>query len=90
MPVQAQYNSRSGANKFLLLAQGLCRLVNIAAPTIQGRYPDRPALQAVLVAAQGVCALLPAAMDEKAIADSMDPAAFDPSDATVIPGQDAV
>lgn len=89
MPVQAQYNSRAGASKLLLIAGTLCRLVNLSAPIIRARYPDRTALLAVLTAAEGVCELLPAAQMEQAAADALDPAVFDPADATVIPGQDA-
>jgi hypothetical protein len=87
MPVQAEFNLRSGGNKFLLLAQTLCRLVNISAPVIQLKYADRPALLAVLEAAQSMCALLPAAQSEAAEADALSVDAFDPADETPLPGQ---
>lgn len=87
MPVNPALNSRSGMNKFLLLANTCCRLVNLSAPTIRARYADRPALLAALTAAEAMCDLLPAAMSEQATEDAMSPAAFDPSDETVIPGQ---
>lgn len=87
MPVKAQYHSRSGASKFITIAQTLCRIVSISAPTIRGRFPDRPALLAVLTAAEGVCELLPAAMDEQVTMDASGLPAFDPGDAAVIPGQ---
>lgn len=89
MPVQAQYNARSGGNKFLLLANTMCRLVRASGPIIRVRYADRPSLLAVLTAAESVCELLPAAMDEQATMDAMPAAAFNPSDATIIPGQKA-
>lgn len=89
MPVQAQYNARSGGNRFLALANTMCRLVRASAPIIRLRYADRTALLATLTAAEAVCDLLPAAMDEAAIADAMPPEVFDPSDATIIPGQNA-
>ncbi len=88
MPVDPSTTARSGASKFLILAQGLCRLVALSAPLIQARYPERTALQAVLTAAQGVCALLPAAQAEQAAADA-EGFVRDPADATVIPGQNA-
>lgn len=89
MPVQAQYNARSGGNKFLLLANTMCRLVRLSGPVIRVRYSDRTALLAVLTAAESLCDLLPAAMDEQAIADAMPNSQFDPADEVVIPGQDA-
>ena len=87
MPVAPQFNSRSGMNKFLLLAQTLCRLVNLSSGVIRARYPDRTALLAVLTAAEGVCALLPAALSEQATEDALSSEQFNPGDATVIPGQ---
>lgn len=90
MAVDPQYTSRSGASTFLRLAQGLCIVVSVAAPKIRARFPDRPALLAVLTVAEGVCELLPAAMSEQAAADAADLPVFDPSDATLIPGQDTL
>lgn len=86
MPVNPLFNSRSGANKFLLLAQTLCRVVQLSAPAIRARYPDRPALLAALVSAEAMCDLLAAANDEKIAMDDTG-VAFDIEDADVIPGQ---
>lgn len=86
MPVNPAFNLRSGGNKFLLLAQTLCRLTNASAPIIRARFSDRPALLAVLTAAEAVCELLPAAQAEQAEMDAMTPEAFDPADDAVIPG----
>lgn len=87
MPVQPQYNTRSGATQFLRFAQTLCRLVGAAAPVIRGRYPDRTDLLAVLTLAENMCALLPAAIAEAAAADAMTPEAFDPPASEPFPGQ---
>ncbi len=87
MPVDPQYTSRSGASTFLKIAQTLCRLVNISAPLIRARFSDRTALLAALTAAEAVCELLPAALSEQAAADAEELGTFDPSDATLLPGQ---
>lgn len=89
MPVAAEYNLRSGGNKFLLLAQTMCRLTNAAAPLIRAKYSDRPALLAVLTAAESVCAILPAAQAEQAEMDAMPSGNFDPIDEALRPGQRA-
>lgn len=89
MPVQAEFNSRSGGNRIMQLAQTMCRVVRVSAPIVRARYSGRPALLALLDATEAVCDLLPAAQMEQAAADALDAAAFDPLDATVIPGQDA-
>lgn len=90
MPVQPQYNSRSGGNQFLKFAQTMCRLVNLAAPTIRAVYPTRTALLACLTAAEGVCELLPAAMAEAADADALPANEFYPPQDEPIPGQPTV
>lgn len=87
MPVQPQFNTRSGATQFLRFAQTMCRLVNVAAPIIRARFPDRTALLAALTAAEAVCELLPAAVAEQAAADAMTPEAFDPPPEDLFPGQ---
>lgn len=89
MPNNPAYSSRSGASQFMRFAQTMCRLVNTASPFIAARYPTRVALLAVLAAAETVCALLPAALQEQAAADAMSASQFNPTDATIIPGQDA-
>jgi hypothetical protein len=90
MAVDPQYTSRSGASTVLKIAQTLCRIVGVSAPLIRARFPDRAALLAVLTAAESVCDLLPAAMSEQAAADAADAGTFDPTDATLIPGQDTL
>lgn len=87
MPVQPQFNTRSGATQFLRFAQTLCRLVGAAAPVIRGRYPTRTDLLAVLTLAENMCALLPAAIAEAAAADAMSEEAFDPPPEDLFPGQ---
>lgn len=87
MPVSAANNTRAGGSQFLAFANTMCRLTNLAAPTMRVRWAGRPAFIAVLDAALLVCELLPAAMDEKIVMDAEDLPAFDPSDETVIPGQ---
>jgi len=89
MPNNPAYSARSGGNQLLIFAQTLCRLTNASAPFIRARFPERTALLEVLTAAEGVCALLPAALQEQAEADALDPADFNPGDAVVVPGQDA-
>lgn len=89
MPVAPQYNSRSGGKQLIVVAQTLCRLVNAAAPTIQGRYSNRPDLLALLAACQAVCGLLPAAMDEQIAMDAADQPTFNPADGVTVPGQTA-
>lgn len=89
MPNNPAFSQRSGMNKFLILARALCVGVSVSAPAIRARYPSRTALLAVLTAAESVCDLLPAAMAEQAVADSLDAADFFIDDADVIPGQDA-
>lgn len=88
MPVQPENNTRSGGDKFLLLAATLCRLTNAAAPIIRARFAARPALLALLTAAEAVCELLPAAQSEQAEMDAFPPEDFDPADDVVLPGQD--
>jgi hypothetical protein len=66
----------------------MCRIVTALGPTIRARYPDRTALLAALTAAESLCPLLGDAISEAAVLDAAD-YTFDPSDATVIPGQDA-
>jgi len=90
MPVQPQYNSRSGGNQFLKFAQTMCRLVNTAAPTIRAVFPTRTALLALLTAAEEVCALLPAALAEAAEADAFPSNEFYPPQNEPIPGQPTV
>lgn len=87
MPTNPAANSRSGATQFMNFAKTLCRLTNIAAPTIRARFSDRPALLLVLTAAEGVCALLPAAIQEQYTMDQADAPTFDPPDDVTIPGQ---
>ena len=87
MPVKPQYNSRSGGNQFLKFAQTMCRLVNVAAPTIRAVYPTRTALLAVLTAAESVCEILPAALAEAADADAIPSNKFYPPSGEPIPGQ---
>lgn len=90
MPVDPQYTSRSGATTLLRLAQGLCLIVSVSAPKIRARFPTRTALLALLAATEVLCDLLPAAMSEQAAADAADAGTFDPSDATLVPGQDTL
>lgn len=90
MPVEPQYNSRSGGSQFLKFAQTMCRLVNVAAPTIRAVFPTRTALLAVLTAAEEVCSLLPAAMAEAAAADALPSDEFYPPQDEPIPGQPTV
>lgn len=90
MPVDPAFTSRSGATSFMKFAQTMCRIVTTFAGTIRLRYPDRTALLAVLTAAELVCELLPAAQAEQVAADALDAPAFDPADATLIPGQDTL
>lgn len=86
MPVPAASNTRAGGATILNLARTLCRIVNIAAPTVRIRWANRPAFLAVLEAAVGMCELLPAADAEQAEMDAFT-GTFDPSDGTKIPGQ---
>lgn len=87
MPVQAAFNQRAGGPRILVLAQGLCRVVNALAPVARVKWADRPAFITLLDACQALCAALPAAMDEQAQMDAMPAAAFDPADGTPFPGQ---
>ena len=85
MPVAPADTLRSGTNKFMALAQTVCRFTRLFEPSIRASNSGRTHVIALLDAALVFCALLPEAFDD-INADKMSDTAFDIADPEAIPG----